>query len=484
MSVSKPCAALVTCFMWTRKGSLRLRLALLFGLMLLIGGLLLLLAAHSLARRSADQVYDKLLESAALTAMDNLSVIDQRLHFDLPYASLATLALSENDRVLYSLADSQYQVLTGYDFVSPEDAGQMQVRHSQGLPYFFTARHDGEDFRFVVLERLLLESTAQGKVYLQMGQSRLARNQLAASLTFKAMLGVAGLIMLGGVSVWFAAGWPLRPLLALEQALLQRQPTDLYPLDTAVPGEAKQLVDAINRFMNRLQRSQDRNHAFIAEAAHQLRTPLAGLQAQAELAAEESDPDGFQERAQRILRNARETNSRISQLLSYATLAHRADVLMPEHLVLAELVSQTLADLAPLALQQGVELSFDNPVGDVKVTADPEALREVLRNLVDNALKYGQLPDRPALIQVSLEAVEQAGEVVLQVRDFGPGVPAELLQQVTRRLGRGEFRQQSGSGLGLAIVEQIMHGMNGRLELENGLQGGLKARLFLRMGRA
>ncbi|MEZ5450486.1 MAG: sensor histidine kinase [Thiolinea sp.] len=470
--------------MWTRNGSLRTRLALLFGLMLLVGGLLLLLAAHSLARRSADQVYDKLLESAALTAMDSLSVIDQRLHFDLPYASLATLALSENDRVLYSLIDSRAQVLTGYDFVSPDKPEQMQASHQQGRPYFFTGYHDGEDFRFVVLERLLLESTAQGKVYLQMGQSRLARNRLAADLTFKAMLGVAGLIVLGGLSVWLAAGWPLRPLLAIEQALLQRQPTDLRPLDTAVPGEAEQLVEAINRFMSRLQRNQDRNHAFIAEAAHQLRTPLAGLQAQAELAAEERNPDGFQDRARRILRNARETNSRINQLLSYATLAHRADVLMPEQLLLADAVSQILADLAPLALQQGVELSFDNPVGDVQVSADPEALREVLRNLVDNALKYGHPPGQPPLIQVSLEAAADPAQVVLQVRDFGPGVPAELLQQVTRRFGRGEFHQQGGSGLGLAIVEQIMHGMGGHLELENGRQGGLKARLYLNVSHA
>ena len=167
-----------------------------------------------------------------------------------------------------------------------------------------------------------------------MGQSRLARKLLARDLTLKALVGIIALIILGSLFVWLAAGWSLRPLLKVEDELLQRQPSDLKPLITQVPSEATHLVEAINRFMQRLQRNQDRNHAFIAEAAHQLRTPLASLQAQAELAAEDTDIDTFKPRAERIRRNAIETNSRISQLLSYATLAHRVDVTSFRKLIL------------------------------------------------------------------------------------------------------------------------------------------------------
>lgn len=465
--------------MLSNSGSLRARLAALFGLVLLVGGALVLFATSNFATQAADEAYDKLLASAALTAMENLSVKNKKIAFDLPYASLDTLSLSENDRVTYRLKSESGGLLTGYDGLPEPNLTAMTEDYKNGKPHFFTAAYKGEDFRFIVLERLLVESGVQEKVWLQMGQSRLARTSLARDLTLKALVGIIALIILGLLFVWLAAGWSLRPLFKVEDELLQRKPTDLQPLTTQVPSEATHLVEAINRFMQRLQRNQDRNHAFIAEAAHQLRTPLASLQAQAELAAEDVDSEVFRERAERIRRNAQETNSRINQLLSYATLAHRVDVLIPEPVVLEEVVAKCLADLAPIAITQGVELSFDNNIGDVKVTADPEALREVLRNLVDNSLKYGQENTTQQAVHVSLEHSENLDWVTLQVRDYGSGLPEELLQQVTRRFGRGEFRQQSGSGLGLAIVEQIVRGLGGKLELENGIQGGLKARLLL-----
>lgn len=465
--------------MLTNSGSLRVRLAALFGIVLLVGGALVLFATSTFATQAADEAYDKLLASAALTAMENLSVKDAKIAFDLPYASLDTLSLSENDRVTYRLKSESSGLLTGYDGLPEPKLKAMAEDYKNGKPHFFTAAYKGEDFRFIVLERLLVESGVQEKVWLQMGQSRLARTLLARDLTLKALVGIIVLIILGLLFVWLAAGWSLLPLFKVENELLQRQPTDLKPLTTQVPSEATHLVEAINRFMQRLQRNQDRNHAFIAEAAHQLRTPLASLQAQAELAAEDIDSEVFRGRAERIRRNAQETNSRINQLLSYATLAHRVDVLLPEPVILEAVVSRCLADLAPIAITQEVELSFDNAAGDVKVTADPEALREVVRNLVDNSLKYGQENASQQAVHVSLKQSNEPSWVELQVRDFGRGLPEELLKQVTRRFGRGEFRQQSGSGLGLAIVEQILRGLGGKLELENGAQGGLKARVLL-----
>ncbi|TXH71653.1 MAG: sensor histidine kinase [Thiothrix sp.] len=467
--------------MLSNKGSLRTRLVLLFGLVLLIGGAFMLLAANALAQRSADQLYDKLLESAALTAVDSVSVIDQELQFDLPYAALATLALSENDRVLYSLTNHAGKVITGYQFVEPHDRKEMLEQHQQGLPYFFNHSYQNELFRFVILERRLLESGMQDKVYLQMGQSRLARDQLAADLTFKAMIGLGGLIILGWLFVWLTSGWSLRPLLKIEQELACKEPTDLTALSTQVPAETAQLVDAINKFMGRLQRNQDRNHAFIAEAAHQLRTPLASLQAQAELATEDHDIQTIQKRTERILRNARETNTRINQLLNYATLAHRADIRLPERFILSEVVNQVLVDLAPIALTQAMELSFDNHIADTTIKADPEAIKEILRNLVDNALKYGKPNTGQGLIHVSLNYTAEPNCLLLQVQDFGAGVPADLLEQITQRFGRGELTHHAGSGLGLAIVEQLVHGMQGRFSLVNVAGGGLTAQVFLQV---
>lgn len=467
--------------MSTYSGSLRARLILLLVIVLLFSGAVIFVASGNFARSAADEAYDKLLASAALAAMDNLTVIEQQIYLDLPYSSLDTLAQSRDDRVVYRLKTDRGEVLTGQAELPEPDSKALAQAQRLKQPYFFTDDYSGEDFRFVVLEKVLTESGVQGrKVWLQMGQSRLARKELSRDLILRALMGTVSLMLLSGLFVWWAVGWSLKPLWTVEQALLQRQPTDLQALDTQVPTEINHLVKAINRFMRRLQRTQDRNHAFIAEAAHQLRTPLASLQAQAEMALESEEVSDFQQRAARIRRNARETNSRISQLLSYATLAHRTDVLTPEPVVMEAVIISGLADLVPLAIQKGVELDFDNQLGKQQVVVDPEAVREMLRNLVDNALKYGQQDGHKKQVSVSLEASGEEGWVVLQVRDFGPGLPEELLQQVTRRFGRGEFRQHSGSGLGLAIVEQIMYGLGGRLELENGVQGGLKARLLFR----
>lgn len=461
----------------TYTSSLRLRLIVLFALVLVLGGGTLLWAAESFARRAADQVYDKLLASAALAALERLSVIEDHINFDLPYATFDMLSLSEHDRVVYRLMREDQTLLTGYDALPLPDP----IPSNTNEPFFFTLDYDGEPFRFIVMRRLLIDSKTHEWVWFQLGQSRLARSALEHDMVWRAIADMIGLSVIGWFFVWLAARWSLAPLMRVQQALAQRQSTDLSPLLIKVPREAAPLVAAINHFMARLQRNQDRNHAFIAEAAHQLRTPLASLQAQAELAADETDSVLFKDRAERIRRNAKETTNRINQLLSYATLAHRADVLSPERIVLEQCVINELANLAAIAMRQGVELNFDNHVGEVQVLADPEAIREVLRNLVDNALKYGQINSTRAELIVSIEPIpENTALVMLQVRDFGQGLTPEQIAQVMTRFGRGEFNKTKGSGLGLAIVDQIVRQMGGELVLTTAQGGGLAAQIWLK----
>jgi len=147
--------------MLSNSGSLRVRLAALFGLVLLVGGALVLFATSNFATQAADEAYDKLLASAALTAMENLSVKNKKIAFDLPYASLDTLSLSENDRVTYRLKSESSGLLTGYDGLPEPNLPAMAEDYKNGKPHFFTAAYKGEDFRFIVLERLLVESGVQ-----------------------------------------------------------------------------------------------------------------------------------------------------------------------------------------------------------------------------------------------------------------------------------------------------------------------------------
>ncbi len=464
-----------------RSGALRVKLTLLFGIILLIGGGFLLLLANSFAQSAADKAYDRLLASAAFTAMESIILQDSVVHFDLPYASFETLALSPDDRIAYQLKTEAGNVLTGYFDIPPSPEYQHHVKDKNTKqPYFFTALYMGDIFRFVTLQKELRGANEHHHLQLTMGQTRKARIALANDLTLKALIGIVGLIISGWFFIWLAVGWALKPLLAIELDLISRQPTDLHPIHYQVPDEVSHLVKAINGFMERLQINQDRNHAFIAESAHQLRTPLASLQAQAELVLEETEFDKARERTRRIYHNAQRTSNRINQLLNYATLAHRADILLPEPVNIADIIALHLADIAPIAMTQGIELSFENKLGEHYVLADPEALKEVLRNLIDNAIKYGQCSSCKPEIDIGLYPVDEGDWIRLQVRDYGNGLPEHLLSQVTRRFGRGEFRQKPGSGLGLAIVEQIVHQLGGRLELLNGLEVGLKASVLLK----
>ncbi|NYB79291.1 MAG: sensor histidine kinase N-terminal domain-containing protein, partial [Stenotrophomonas maltophilia] len=338
--------------------------------------------------------YDHLLVSSALSIADSVALVDGQWQVDLPYAALDLLAMAPEDRVFYRVADSRGNLITGYgDLPAPP-------RRPGTQPQLFDAAYSGETVRFVVVGRSFAAASAQGEVQVQVGQTRRAREAVAQDMVNRALLAIGVLSGLLLALVAFGVHRAFRPLVRVERELSRREPSDLKPLDARVPREMDQMVAALNRFMERLSSSNETLRAFMAEAAHQMRTPLAALRAQAQLALDDDDPEDMRRSLQAIERNATHMSRLLNQLLSDASVIHRSHLQRFAAVDLAETVHQALHEALPQA-GPAPRVQLAMTAEPVQVHGDALLLREAIKNLVDNALKYGG--DGPLHIALTVE---------------------------------------------------------------------------------
>ena len=245
-----------------------------------------------------------------------------------------------------------------------------------------------------------------------------------------------------------------------------------------MPQEVSRLVEALNAFMHRLSGLMNTLNTLVADAAHQVRTPLASLRAQAEVALEEPDPERLHARIQRIHQNATHASQLINQLLMDATITHRLGKGARAPVGVAEAVNETRRRIGPLEARR-LRIDIAPEVRRARIAGDRVALREMLRNLVDNALRYA--PDGP----VDIQATPVAGyRVALTVSDRGPGIADDEKEAVQQRFTRGRAGESlPGSGLGLAIVRSVAVAHGGSLWLQDRPGGGLSARVILPLAR-
>ena len=269
--------------------------------------------------------------------------------------------------------------------------------------------------------------------------------------------------------LWIAVRRGMQPLNRLADAVAQRDAQDLSPLGfTPRHDELKPLATAFDELLARLRSQQQRERAFVQDAAHELRTPMAVVAAQAHVLVHAAD-DAERQQAAAALDAALQRASHLSrQLLTLATLDEARDG-NAEVLDLAALVQQTLAQAAPRALAAGLELSL-NAAATLSARLDRAAFESVLLNLVDNALRYVPAGEQGGRIAVTLEA--GARLVTLRVADDGPGIPHDQREAAFERFWRGAAGADApGTGLGLAIVRQAAARLGGRVRITDGLDG-------------
>jgi two-component system sensor histidine kinase TctE len=448
--------------------SIRRTLLLSIGLLSLVGMLLLFFGASQYGRRAADLSYDRLLNASALTIADSITLVDGQWEANIPCAALELLSSAPDDRAFYRVFLAGGRTLTGYDDLPrPPSAANDHAS-------FFDAQYRGEAVRFAVLRRAASSADGPEAALVQIGQTRRARDEVAKDIVWH----VTGWIAIFTVAIlllaWFAIDRALQPLARIEQDFSVRTPFDLRPITRAVPTELSHVVAAQNHFMSRLSTNIDVLRTYIAEAAHQMRNPLASLRAQAQLSLHQNNPQQWRQGLYAIERHSGKLSRLLNQLLSHANVTHRAELHNFKPLNLETIARQALHESVPQA-EPRPRVSFECKAGDTALHGDALMLREAIKNLIDNAIKHGAGADSP--VQVLLEQ-DDCG-LALSVSDAGPGMSAEDCERAFERFGRGENASAQGAGLGLAIVKRVVESHGGRVVLAPSRLGGLSVRLHL-----
>jgi two-component system sensor histidine kinase QseC len=319
----------------------------------------------------------------------------------------------------------------------------------------------------------VLQDIADG-YWIVVGERDDVRGELVEKIALRSLIpDLIGLPLLA-LLVWLAIGWSLAPLKRMAELIRARDPDKLDPLELAgLPRELEPMVAALNRLLQQLNTLLEREKRFLADAAHELRTPLAVLRIHAQNALDAPDPADRTEALRQMLQGVDRTTRLVAQLLTLARLEPNAAQLKLQDVDLQTFFRNELAELIPLALerQQDLMLNADD-TGDYRLQADATSLGVLLQNLVGNAIQYTPPHGR---ITVLLKDTQDAVE--LEVHDSGPGVAAAMRAKLFERF----FREGSGSGagLGLSIVQRIVELHRGSISLEDSPLGGLGVRVHL-----
>jgi two-component system sensor histidine kinase TctE len=445
--------------------SIRRRILMLAVMLLLAAAVVLIVFIRDYAERAADQAFDRLLAASALTIAGAVQMEGDAIIVELPFASFAMF--SGRDRVFYVVEDPTGHPVTGYEGL----AAELPEAHSAD-PSFVDTVFRGESVRVASVGRLVSSASATEWVSIRVAETQTEREALAAEILSNAVIPVIAMTLLAVALVWFGIGRMFAPLRQLEQELRGRAPHDLSPVDIPVPSEVSHLVSGLNAFMARLGSAMERVTGLVAEAAHEVRTPLASLRAQAEVAMDEQDPDALRRRVAKIHLGAVQASQLVSQLLMDATISHRLENQETDTTRFAAIIEDVLQRLDPH--QSGrVHMAVDDAGTEAEIRGDRLALREMLRNVVDNALVYSTGP-------VDIAASLAGSSLKVSIADRGPGIPDDEKQLVQERFKRGaNSASKVGSGLGLSIIKRVIEAHDGRLELLDRVGGGLEVSITL-----
>jgi len=454
----------------SRSFSIRRRIVALALVLLLAAAVVLIIFIRDYAERSADRAFDRLLAASALTIAGAVQVENDAVTVELPFASFGMF--SGRDRVFYAVEDPSGRAVTGYDDLS---ADLPELRSA--TPVFTDVMYRGELVRVASVARLTSSGGDAAWVTIHVAETQNEREALAAEILGNAIIPVFALTLLAVGLVWFGIGRMFAPLYELEQDLRGRAPDDLSPVTVPVPVEVSQLVAGLNAFMARLGSAMERVTGLVAEAAHEVRTPLASLRAQAEVAMDEQDPEALRKRVARIHQGAIQASQLVSQLLMEATVSHRLENQDADATVVGMVIEDVRQRLDPDQVGR-LTIGLSDEAAGATVRGDRVALREMVRNVVDNALVYSDGP-------VVIEGRVDDGLVEIAVRDRGPGIADTEKGLVLERFKRGSGSTgKIGSGLGLSIVKRVAEAHRGSLRLLDREGGGLTVAIALPlMGR-
>jgi two-component system, OmpR family, sensor kinase len=310
--------------------------------------------------------------------------------------------------------------------------------------------------------RVLLRTRSDGSRF-AVAQPTAVRDETARGVALRTLLPIAALIPCLMVVTALVVAHSLRPMARLAGDLDARRADDMTPLPLSVtPSELQPFITSINALLKRMRLLMDQQRRFVADAAHELRTPITALSLQAENLESVALPKRAQERVAALKQGMHRTKHLLEQLLALAR--HEALPSGPAEMPLAALdraAKEVVADLLPEALDRGIDLGFAL-VEPLTVRGEPVMLSAIIRNLLDNALRF---TPRGGTIDIGIYREDDAA--ILQVEDTGPGIASTDLDQIFEPFFRGSRPEGEGTGLGLSIVKRIVDNLGGNIALEN-----------------
>lgn len=383
---------------------------------------------------------------------------------EIPPAALENFANGYGDRVYYSVRTAWGTMIAGYsELEAPPVSGQGR-----------TMRFRNEEVRALAIEHPVIGLEKDGTISVTVAVTLNGETDLARRLWTSDFLNQFLLVIVAGVVTLLGLKRGLAPLMRLREAVIASRRERLEPFDPgSVQTELRPLVQALNDYMARVQRQMASQRRFVANAAHQLRTPLTLLTTQASVAARESDEERRRDALNALIRSTRQASRLAEQLLTLTRAEPGSRTPRAERIDMAEVARLVLEAQAEDALKRCIDLGLEGE-GEAPVVGDGTMLREMVVNLVDNALRY-----TPTGGEVTVRVAHLDGDVVLTVDDNGPGIPEEEREHVFERFYRIMGTQAEGSGLGLAIVREVVEGAGGTVMLGTSNAGGLSVRVRL-----
>ena len=392
-----------------------------------------------------------------------------RLQFPLPQPARDILRGDDTDVVYYQVLDGRGRLLSGERDVPPPHADEMPT---PGTVYLHDATMRGKAVRIASLWVAGATSDAPPAL-VQVAETRGKQSVLATEIIKGVLLPQFAILPLAVLLIWLALVRGIKPLSVVEARIRERRPDDLSPLDeSSVPLEVVPLVSSVNELLNKLHGSIATQKRFLADAAHQLKTPLAGLRMQADLAQREgANAEELKQSLKQIGRASVRATHTVNQLLSLARAEGSSATLGRQPCDLARLTIEVVREAVPRAIEKRIDLGYDGAEAGahgVVLQGNPTLLKELVRNLVDNALNYTpSTPERPGVITARVLADPFSRVVLLQVEDNGPGIAESDRELVFEPFYRVLGSEADGSGLGLPIVREIARQHRATVQLED-----------------
>jgi two-component system sensor histidine kinase TctE len=409
---------------------------------------------HSLAVNALDKELDKDLYGSATAIADYLKHTKiETKDFEMLENSSRILLNDDVDMVLFSVSNEQGQLLSG----NPLLAEIKPSANKKLTPVFFLSEINHAKYRVVYYSVMLSSGEGERLLSIKVAATLNRRNALASKILIGVVLPQLLLVLLTFGIIYISVKKGLAPLVVLQDALLSRSEQNLSPIELPnIPEEVSLVANSVNQLMRQLQNLIVGQNRFIADAAHQLRTPLAGAQAQLELAEIESDPVVLKSIFLKVRQSLDRLLHTVNQLLVLARSQPEAGSMIKMEMLDLNLIAKEVALLmVPTAIQKEIDIGFEQSEKPALIKGNAERLRELLYNLLDNAIRYTQRGGQVTMItQVGVQ------DVVLVVEDNGPGVSLAERDKIFDRFHRAIGSGQEGSGLGLAIVKEIakLHG--------------------------